>query len=178
MTQSKLPIKNSKVFYMYAAVFSWQLIWTDTQGSMTYIAKLLNFVDVSRPRTYYGTKNKWPQKYILYQFPHYFFTHLNPQMVSKGMKNMYKSMGNLHIGPPLILKFWPVAPLATWAIHWPYDPGISAPVVTTWRKRLYLSVICCCRVLFLSSFMVVVGLSKSTTCLHFHTFIYSKYDVI
>ena len=26
--------------------------------------------------------------------------------------------------------------------------------------------------------MVVVGLSKSTTCLHFHTFIYSKYDIV
>ena len=33
------------------------------------------------------------------------------------------------------------------------------------------------RVLFLSFFMVVVDLSKSMTCLHFHTFIYSKYDI-
>ena len=49
--------------------------------------------------------------------------------------------------------------------------------VTTW-KWWYLSVICCCRVLFLSSFTVVVDLSKSTTCLHFHALIYSKYDVM
>ena len=49
--------------------------------------------------------------------------------------------------------------------------------VTTW-KRLYLSVVCCCRVLFLSSFTVVVDLSKSTNCLHFHALIYSKYDVM
>ena len=49
--------------------------------------------------------------------------------------------------------------------------------VTIW-KQLYLSVVLCCRVLFLSSFTVVVELSKSTTCLHFHSFIYSKYDVI
>ena len=49
--------------------------------------------------------------------------------------------------------------------------------VTIW-KRLYLSVVFCCRVLFLSSFMVVVELSKSMTCLHFHSFIYFKYDVV
>ena len=49
--------------------------------------------------------------------------------------------------------------------------------VTTW-KWLYLSVICCCRVLFLSSFTVGVDLSKSTTCLHFHALIYSKYDIV
>ena len=49
--------------------------------------------------------------------------------------------------------------------------------VTTW-KQWYLSVICCCRVLFLSSFMVVVDLSKSMTCLHFHALIDSKYDVM
>ena len=33
------------------------------------------------------------------------------------------------------------------------------------------------RVLFLSSFTVVVDWSKSTTCLQFHTLIYSKYDI-
>ena len=33
-------------------------------------------------------------------------------------------------------------------------------------------------VLFLSSFTVVVDWSKSTTCLHFYTLIYSKYDVV
>ena len=49
--------------------------------------------------------------------------------------------------------------------------------VTTW-KQLDLSVICCCRVLFLSSFMVGVDLSKSMTCLHFHALIYSKYDIV
>ena len=49
--------------------------------------------------------------------------------------------------------------------------------VTTW-KRLYLSVACCCGVLFLSSFMVGVDLSKSMTCLHFHALIYSKYDIV
>ena len=46
------------------------------------------------------------------------------------------------------------------------------------QKRLYLSVVCCCRVLFLSSFMVGVDISKSTTCLHFHALIYSKYDIV
>ena len=40
--------------------------------------------------------------------------------------------------------------------------------------KIYLSFIWS-RVLFLSSFTVVVDLSKSTTCLHFHSFIYSKY---
>ena len=43
---------------------------------------------------------------------------------------------------------------------------------------MILSFVWCSTVLFLSSFTVVVGLSKSTTCLHFHTFIYSKYDVV
>ena len=33
------------------------------------------------------------------------------------------------------------------------------------------------RVLFLSSFTLVVDWSKSLTCLHFHTLIYSKYDI-
>ena len=33
-------------------------------------------------------------------------------------------------------------------------------------------------VLFFSSFTVVVDLSKSMTCLHFHTLIYSKYDIV
>ena len=49
--------------------------------------------------------------------------------------------------------------------------------VTIWNW-LYLSVIFCCRVLFLSSFTVIVDWSKSTTCLHSHTLIYSKYDII
>ena len=69
---------------------------------MTYIAKVLNFVDVSGPRPYYAIINKWPQKHILYQFPHYFFTHLNPQIVSKATIDMYKSWENLHMGPRLI----------------------------------------------------------------------------
>ena len=25
---------------------------------------------------YFTTKNKWPQEHFLYQFPHYFWTHL------------------------------------------------------------------------------------------------------
>ena len=104
-----------------------KLIWTDTQGSVTYIAEIFNFADASGPRAYYATKNKWPQKLILCQFPHYFFTHLNTQMVSKITKNMCKSWENLHIGHRLILKFWPMSPLVAWVIQCPYDPGISAP---------------------------------------------------
>ena len=64
-----------------------KLIWIDTQGSVTHIAELLNFADASGPRPYYTTKNKWHQNHILYQFPHYFWTHLNPQIVSKATKN-------------------------------------------------------------------------------------------
>ena len=74
-------------------------------GSRAHIAELLNFTNQSGPRPYFATKNKWPQKHILYEFPHYFLTHLNLQMVSKATKHMYKSWENLHIGPPLILKF-------------------------------------------------------------------------
>ena len=55
--------------------------------------------------------------------------------------------------------------------------GLIRSSVTTW-KRLYLSVVCCCRVLFLSSFMVVVDLSNSMTCLHFNALICSKYDIV
>ena len=33
-------------------------------------------------------------------------------------------------------------------------------------------------VLFCSSFTVVVDLSQPMTCLHFHTLIYSKYDIV
>ena len=45
----------------------------------------------------------------------------------------------------------------------------------TEQDKLILSFVWCSRVLFLSSFTVGVNLSKSTTCLHFHTLIYSKY---
>ena len=48
---------------------------------------------------------------------------------------------------------------------------------TNVTQKIYLSFVWS-RVLFLSSFMVVVDLSKWTTCLHFHTFIYSKYDIV
>ena len=65
---------------------------------------LLNIADVNGPSPYYITKNKWPQKHILYQFPHYFFTHLNPQIVSKATINMYKSVEILHKGFRVILK--------------------------------------------------------------------------
>ena len=58
-----------------------------------------------------------------------------------------------------------------------HHPPILGANVTTW-KQLYLSVVCCCRVLFLPSFTVGVDLSKSTTCLHFHALIYSKYDIV
>ena len=51
----------------------------------------------------------------------------------------------------------------------------TSMVIDVTRKiYLYLSFVWC-RVLFLSSFTVGVDLSKSTTCLHFHTLIYSKY---
>ena len=43
-------------------------------------------------------------------------------------------------------------------------------------RKIYLSFVWS-RVLFLSSFTVVVDLSKSMTCLHFHSFIYSRYLV-
>ena len=46
--------------------------------------------------------------------------------------------------------------------------------VTKREKLILLSFIWCSRVLFLSSFTVVVKLSKSMTCLHFHSFIYSR----
>ena len=77
-----------------------KLIWIDTQGSLAHIAQLLKFTNQSGPRPYFATKNKWPQKHIFYQFPHYFLTHLKPHMVSKATKHMYKSWENLHIGPP------------------------------------------------------------------------------
>ena len=48
------------------------MIWIDTQGSGAHIAELLKFTNRSGTRPYFTTKNKWPQKHILYQFPHYF----------------------------------------------------------------------------------------------------------
>ena len=138
MPQTKSTIKNSKLFYMYVADTRdpQKLIWIDTQGSLTHITKVLKFTNQSGPTPYFTTKNKWPQKHILYQFPHCFLSHLKPQMVSKATKHMYKSWENLHIGPPLILKFWPVSPLATWVIHCPYGPGISAPVKDDQHERV------------------------------------------
>ena len=56
-----------------------------------------------------------------------------------------------------------------------YIWGITSDSYVTWK--IYLSFVWC-RFLFLSSFMVVVDLSKSMTCLHFHTLIYSKYDIV
>ena len=62
MTQSKSQIKNSKLFYMYAALLLqvvWtpqKLIWIDTQGSLTHIATIFKFGDVSGPRA-----KKWPK---------------------------------------------------------------------------------------------------------------------
>ena len=56
MTQSKSWIKNSKSFYMYAALSpvgsrdAQQLISIDTQGSVTHIATIFKFGDVSGPR--------------------------------------------------------------------------------------------------------------------------------
>ena len=97
--------------------------------------QLLKFRDQSGPRPYFATKNKWPQKHILYQFPHYFLTHLNPQIVSKATKHMYKSWENLHIGPPLILKFGTSVSLAIKVIHCPYGPGISAPLQDDQHER-------------------------------------------
>ena len=113
-----------------------KLIWIDTQGSVTHITKVLKFTNQSGPRPYFRTKNKWPQKHILYQFSHCFLTHLKPQMESKATKHMYKSWENLPIGPPLILKFWPLSPLATWVIHCPYGPGISAPLQDDQHERV------------------------------------------
>ena len=64
MTQSKSLIKNSKLFYMYAALLlyvvqtprSWfELIPIDTR-SLTHIAAIFKFVDVSGPRG-----KKWPK---------------------------------------------------------------------------------------------------------------------
>ena len=62
ITESKLWIKNSKLFYMYAALLSvggrdpQKLIWIDTQGSVTHIAMIFKFRDVSGPRA-----KKWPK---------------------------------------------------------------------------------------------------------------------
>ena len=84
--------------------------------------QLLKFTNRSGPRPYFTTKNKWPQKHILYQFPHYFVTHLNTQRVSKATKHMYKSWENLHIGLPLILKFGTSVSLPIKVIHWHTPP--------------------------------------------------------
>ena len=51
---------------------------------------------------------------------------------------------------------------------------LSLFICNQMRNLILLSFIWCSRVLFLSSFTVVVELSKSMTCLHFHSFIYSK----
>ena len=56
MTQSKSRIKNSKLFYMYVATSPVggtdpkKLILMDTQGSLTHIAAIFKFGDVSGPR--------------------------------------------------------------------------------------------------------------------------------
>ena len=62
VTQSKLWIKNSKLFYMYVALLL-QVVQTpsrwfkmDTQGSLTHIAMIFKFGDVSGPRA-----KKWPK---------------------------------------------------------------------------------------------------------------------
>ena len=56
-------------------------------------------------------------------------------MVSKATKHMYKSWENLHIGPPLILKFGTSVSLAIKVIHCPYGPGISAPLQDDQHER-------------------------------------------
>ena len=50
-------------------------------------------------------------------------TYLNPQKLSKETKNMYKYFKKLHKDSPTST----MSPLATWIIHCPYNPGISAP---------------------------------------------------
>ena len=62
MTQSKSWIKNRKLFYMYAALLL-QVVWTprswfklDTQGSLTHIAVIFKFRNVSGSRA-----KKWPK---------------------------------------------------------------------------------------------------------------------
>ena len=60
--KTKLAIKKSKLFYMYAAHFfvggrdPHKLIWIDTQGSLTHIVEIFKFRNVGGPR---GTK--WSQ---------------------------------------------------------------------------------------------------------------------
>ena len=63
MTRSKSPIKNSKLFYMYAALLfvdsrdAQNLIWIDTQGSLTLIVEIFKLGGVGGPRV-----TKWPRE--------------------------------------------------------------------------------------------------------------------
>ena len=55
-TKTKLDIKNSKLFYMYVALLlvtgsdPQKFIWIDIQGSLTHIAEIFKFGNVSGPR--------------------------------------------------------------------------------------------------------------------------------
>ena len=61
-------------------------------------------------------------------------------------------------------------------VLWSIFTGQGGHYVTRWIVITYL--IHPAKSLVLSSFMVVVDWSKSTTCLHFHTLIYSNYDIV
>ena len=63
MTQSKSWIKNSKLFYMHVALLSrWygppEVDLNDTHGSVTHIAAIFKFRDVSGPRAKKMTQSK------------------------------------------------------------------------------------------------------------------------
>ena len=71
--KTKLAIKKSKLFYMYAALFfvggrgPQKLIWIDSQGSVTHMVEIFKFGDVSGPRA-----KKWPKVNLGLKIVNYF----------------------------------------------------------------------------------------------------------
>ena len=86
----------------------------------------------------------WPQKHIFFQFCHYFFYTFKSTNGIQSNQNMHKSWENLQIILPVILKFWPMLPLATWVIHCPWGRfiiwlmPIHSPVKSVKRTSIIL----------------------------------------